>query len=186
MRSINSLLSIVFLSITLVAQSPGAKIVVLEKDQGEKLFWRQIPGESSLPESFILKVTPENSGSKHLVLGTTELAPGDHIDRHKHLDQDEILLIQTGTAVVTLSDKEYPVHAGGMVFIPARTWLSVRNTGTEPISLVFIFSAPGFEKNMRCASSPSPTAPPISLQDLAVCDHIGHVVYRELTAKPKK
>jgi len=33
----------------------------------------------SLPisiEEFILKVTPQNSGSKHLVLGTEEIPPG--------------------------------------------------------------------------------------------------------------
>jgi len=69
---------------------------------------------------FILKVTPENSGSKHLVLGTEDIPPGGVIPKHKHLAQDEILLVQTGTAHVTLDEKEYDVHAGGTVFFPLR------------------------------------------------------------------
>jgi mannose-6-phosphate isomerase-like protein (cupin superfamily) len=82
------------------------------------------------------------------------------IPRHKHLEQDEILLVQTGTADVTLGDKEYDVHAGGTVF-PVQTWVSLRNIGTDSISLVFIFSAPGFEENMRCSSVPAgQSAPP--------------------------
>jgi hypothetical protein len=76
---------------------------------------------------FILKVTPENSGSKHLVLGTEDIPPGGVIPKHKHLEQDEILLVQTGTAHVTLDDKEYDV-----------TWLptgrSARNTSHARIS----------------------------------------------------
>jgi hypothetical protein len=31
------------------------------------------------------------------------------------------------------------------VFIPSNTWITLKNTWTEPISLVAIFSAPRFE-----------------------------------------
>jgi quercetin dioxygenase-like cupin family protein len=103
------------------AQSHGAKTLVLEKNEGEKRLRRPL-GSLPIPsEEFILKVTPQNSGSQHFVLGTEEIPPGGEIPRHKHLEQDEILLIQTGTAHVTLNDKEYDVHAGGMVFFPAQT-----------------------------------------------------------------
>jgi mannose-6-phosphate isomerase-like protein (cupin superfamily) len=79
--------------------------------------------------------------------------PGARIAKHKHLIQDEILLIQSGTAHVWLGDKESDVHAGGLVFIPSDTWISLKNTGAEPVSLVFVFSAPGFEETMRCGAS---------------------------------
>jgi hypothetical protein len=63
-------------SLTCLAQSPGAKILVLERDQGEKRVRR--PREKMLnPTSeFILKVTPQNSGSQHLVVGTETIPPG--------------------------------------------------------------------------------------------------------------
>jgi quercetin dioxygenase-like cupin family protein len=164
-----------------------ARIVVLEKNEGEKRV-RRPRGSLPIPTAeFILKVTPQNSGSRHLVLGTEEIPPGGVIPRHKHLGQDEILLIQTGTARVTLSDKEYDVHAGGTVFFPAQTWVGLKNIGKDNISLVFIFSAPGFEENMRCGSVPAgQPAPPITTEELMDCAHKGHVEYEALRPLGKK
>ena len=144
---------------------------------------------SSLPiptSEFILKVTPQN-GSKHLVLGTEEIPPGGMIPKHRHLGEDEILLVQTGTAHVTLNDKEYDVHAGGTVFFPAQTWVSLRNIGTDNISLVFIFSAPGFEDYMRCSSVPAgQSAPPLTVDEFKSCAHKGHVNYEALAPSAQK
>jgi quercetin dioxygenase-like cupin family protein len=169
------------------AQSEHAKTLVLEKNEGEKRV-RRPRGSLPIPtDEFILKVTPQNSGSKHLVLGTEDIPPGGVIPRHKHLDQDEILLIETGTAHVTLNDKEYDVHAGGMVFFPAQTWVSLKNIGKDSISLVFIFSAPGFEENMRCGSvQTGQPAPSITTDELRACAHQGHVEYEALTPAAKK
>ncbi len=175
-----------FLAGICAAQSERAKTLVLEKNEGETRV-RRPRGSLPVPTNeFILKVTPQNSGSKHLVLGTEEIPPGGLIPRHKHLDQDEILLVQTGTAHVTLNDKEYDVHAGGTVFFPALTWVSLKNIGTDNISLVFIFSAPGFEENMRCGSVlAGQPAPPIATDELRACAHKGHVEYEALAPVEK-
>lgn len=169
------------------AQSQGPKSVVLEKNEGETRVRRPHGSLATPSAEFMLKVTPENSGSKHLVIGTEEIPPGGVIPKHKHLEQDEILLIQTGTAHVTLDDKEYDVHAGGTIFFPAQTWVGLKNTGTDNISLVFIFSAPGFEKNMRCSSvAAGQNAPPINDDELKACAHEGHVEYEALAPAAKK
>jgi hypothetical protein len=34
------------------------------------------------------------------------------------------------------------LHAGGLVFIPANTWISPKNIGADAIALTFVFSAP--------------------------------------------
>jgi quercetin dioxygenase-like cupin family protein len=122
------LLVVVALSTVIcAAQSEGAKTLVLEKNEGEARM-RRPRGSLPIPTAeFILKVTPQNSGSKHLVLGTEDIPPRGEIPRHKHLEQDEILLVQTGTAHVTLGAREYDVHAGGTVFFPAQTWVSLKN-----------------------------------------------------------
>jgi quercetin dioxygenase-like cupin family protein len=170
-----------------VAQSPQAKTLVLEKNDGEKLVRRPRGSLPILTKEFILKVTPQNSGSEHLVLGTEEIPPGGIIPRHEHLRQDEILLVQTGTAQVTLNDKKYEVHAGGMVFFPAQTWVSLKNIGKDSISLVFIFSAPGFEEYMRCTAVPvGQPAPSISTEEVKACAHKGHVEYEALGPAEKK
>ena len=84
--------------------------------------------------------------------GTEELAPGATLPKHRHLVQDEIVLLHSGTAHIWLGDQERDLHAGGLVFIPANTWVSLRNIGADPVSLTFIFSAPGFDDTMRCNS----------------------------------
>ena len=169
-------------STTCLAQSPGAKILVLERDQGEKRVRRPREKMPNPTSEFILKVTPQNSGSKHLVLGTETIPPGGVIPKHRHLGQDEILFLQTGTAHVSLNDQDYEVHAGGMVFFPLNTWVSLRNTGAAPIQLIFIFSAPGFEEYMRCSSVPEgQPAPPIPVDEGRKCAHEGHVEYETLS-----
>ena len=168
-----------------------AKPLIIEKDEGE-LRVRRIPADStsvpmSMPSSeFMLKVSPKNNGSPQLVLGTEQIAPGGRIRKHKHLRQDEILLIQTGTARVRVGDLEREVHAGGLVFLPRNMTIELENIGTEPIALVFIFSAPGFEDYMRCVSvSAGQARTTITRGELRRCAHAGHVIYAELKERAK-
>jgi quercetin dioxygenase-like cupin family protein len=163
----------------------SAKPLFLEKNEGE-LRTRRIHTDASVPASsqFMLKVSPKNNGSQHLVLGTEELAPGASILKHRHQGQDEILLLQGGTAHVWLGDQERDVHDGGLVFIPAYTWISLKNTGSIPVNLTFIFSAPGFEDTMRCGSVPAgETATPITPEQRKACAHEGHVEYESMQEK---
>ena len=153
-----------------------AKPLLLERNEGE-LRTRRIHVDKSAPASsqFMLKVSPKNNGSQHLVAGTEEVAPGATLPKHRHLVQDEIVLIQSGKAHVWLGDQERDLHAGGLVFIPANTWVSLKNVGTEPISLTFIFSAPGFEDTMRCNSVPAGETPTqITPEQQRDCAHLGH------------
>src|SRR5215472_1891732 len=123
------------------------KPLLLEKNEGERRIWREPP-----PGDFLLKVSPKNNGSQRLVMGTEDMSPGDEFPTHKHLGQDEILFIEKGTVHVHVGDQERDLHAGGTVFIPAYSWVSVKNVGTENVSVVAVFSSPGFEVYMRCDS----------------------------------
>ena len=165
------------------ARSQGAaKPLILEKNEGERRIWREPP-----PGDFVLKVSPKNNGSQHLVMGTEDVIPGDEFPQHKHLGQDEILYIENGTVHVHLGDQERDLHAGGTVFIPAYTWVSVKNTGTETVSLVWVFSAPGFENYMRCDSVlPNEKVIPLTPEQMKACEREGHVIYKEPEENPKK
>ena len=166
----------------------NGKPLLLEKNEGE-LRTRRIHTDASTPASsqFTLKVSPKNNGSQHLVAGTEELAPGATLPMHRHLAQDEIVLIQSGKAHVWLGDQERDLHAGGLVFIPANTWVSAKNIGAEPISLTFIFSAPGFEDTMRCNSVPAgETATQITPEQQRDCAHLGHAENASRPEQPRK
>ena len=167
---------------------PAGRPLMLDSDEGE-LRTRRIHTDSTSPASsqFILKVSPKNNGSQHLVAGTEVLAPGATLPKHRHLVQDEILLIQGGTAHVWLGDQERDLHAGGLVFIPANTWISGKNIGATPIALTFVFSAPGFEETMRCNSVPAGETPtPITPEQQKDCAHLGHSESAGRMDNPKK
>jgi quercetin dioxygenase-like cupin family protein len=157
------------------------KPLLLEKNEGERRIWREPP-----PGDFILKVSPRNNGSQNLVMGTEDMAPGDEFPTHKHLGQDELVYIERGTVHVRLGEQERDLHAGGTVFIPASTWVDIKNAGTETVSVVFVFSAPGFENYMRCDSVlPNEKVTPLSLEGQKECSHQGHVVYKDLESPQK-
>lgn len=154
----------------------GPRPLLLEKNEGERRIWREPP-----PGDFILKVSPKNNGSRHLVMLTEDMAPGDEFPTHEHLGQDEILYIVKGTVHVHLGVQERDLHAGGTVFIPAHTWVEVKNAGTETVSVVGVFSAPGFEDYLRCDSVlPNEKVTPLLLEEQRGCAHEGHVIYKDL------
>ena len=162
------------------ATEGAPKPLMLEKSEGERRIWCEPP-----PGDFMLKVSPKDNGSEHLVMGTEEITPRDEFPTHKHLGQDEILYIEKGT--VHLGEQERDLHAGGTVFIPAHTWVSVKNAGRETVSVVFVFSAPGFENYMRCDSVlPNEQVTPLSLEEQKACAYEGHDIYKELESEPQK
>jgi mannose-6-phosphate isomerase-like protein (cupin superfamily) len=118
--------------------------LVLQEGEGERRV-RRNAGKGP----FILKVDRQNGGSTDLVMGYEDLAPGAEIQRHTHLVADEILFIHRGTGVATLDGRESPVSSGATIYIPHNVMISVRNTGSEPLGVAFVFSKPGFEELMR-------------------------------------
>jgi quercetin dioxygenase-like cupin family protein len=166
------------------ATTPQAspKPLLLEKNEGERRIWREPP-----PGDFILKVSPKNNGSQQLVMGTEDMNPGDEFPLHRHLEQDELVYIEKGTVHARVGDQERDLHAGGTVFIPANTWVDIKNEGTEKVSVVFVFSKPGFEDYMRCDSVlPNEKVTPLSVEQQRECSHQGHVVYKDLEENPKQ
>jgi quercetin dioxygenase-like cupin family protein len=166
----------------LQAQSAKAKPLILEKDEGERRVWRPVEGLEAPPTLFILKVDPRNGGSSHLVFGTEDIEPGGQIEAHRHPGSDEIVFLQNGPAKVTLGDTTREVHGDSTVFIPSGTWISVLNTGKEPLHLVFVFSAPGFEEFMRAESvrEGEKVVPLTKAEDAAILTKHAHaVIYKE-------
>ena len=150
------------------------KPVVLQKNDGEWRTRRPREGVASPSPDFLLKIGPKTNWSKHLFLFTEEIRPGATIPRHKHHGEEELLLIQTGSAHVWLGDKEYDAQPGAVIFIPAETWISLKNTGKEDISLTAVWNEPGFEEMLRCGSVPKgQAATPLSRDSVKECYHHG-------------
>jgi quercetin dioxygenase-like cupin family protein len=129
---------------------------VIPADGGEKRFLRG--GTAPL----LIKVDPTNTGSRRMVLGSSDLPPGDAIGLHRHLQEDEIIVITRGTARVQLGKQLVTASTGAAVFIPQGTCIAVTNVGADTLSNFFVFSSPGFERALREVSS-APGEPPKAL-----------------------
>ena len=142
---------------------------VIGVDEGERRFLRG--GTAPL----LIKIDPVTTGSRRMVLGSSELPPGDAIGVHRHLKEDEIILITRGTARVQLGAQFYTAGPGATVFIPQGTCIGVVNTGSDTLSNTFVFSAPGFEQVLRAVST-VPGAPPqtVSPAERAAAFHHGN------------
>jgi mannose-6-phosphate isomerase-like protein (cupin superfamily) len=147
----------------------GPRPAVIGAQDGERRFLRG--GVAPL----LIKVDPVTTGSRRMVLGSSDLPPGDAIRLHRHLREDEIILITRGTAQVQLGTQQYRAGPGTTVFIPQGTCIAVTNAGKDTLSNVFIFSSPGFEQVLREVSSPE-GAPPkhVSATERAAAFQRGH------------
>jgi len=153
---------------TVTAQGQPRPTVVAA-NEGERRFLRG--GTAPL----LIKVDPVTTGSRRLVLGTSDLPPGDSIPVHRHLREDEIILITRGSARVQLGREFLTAGPGATVFIPQGTCIAVVNVGPDTLSNTFVFSSPGFEEVLRAVSSPA-GAPPkrVSAAERAAAFHRGH------------
>ena len=138
--------------------------LVLELQQGERRVRRPRgtgPAGAGLSSPFILKVDGRNGGSRDLVMGYEDIAPGHTIAPHRHLMADEIIFVHAGAGVVELGDRQTPFGTGATIYIPKNVRVSVHNTGPVPLSIAFVFSKPGFEAYLRDTSVPEgqPAAP---------------------------
>jgi quercetin dioxygenase-like cupin family protein len=131
----------------------GPRPAVIGANEGERRFLRG--GTARL----LIKVDPVTTGSRRMVLGSSDLPPGDAIAVHRHLQEDEILLVTRETARVQLGTRFFTAGTGVTVFIPQGTCIAVENIGTDTLTNVFIFSSPGFEQVLRAVSSPEGAQP---------------------------
>lgn len=124
---------------------PRTTPLILAVDEGE----RRVRRIGVSAPKFILKVDPKNGGSRDLTMGYEDLPPGGFIPLHRHLMADEIVFVHRGSGVVELGDRKQAVREGAMIFIPKDVRITLRNTGTAPLSIAFFFSKPGFETYLR-------------------------------------
>jgi quercetin dioxygenase-like cupin family protein len=112
-------------------------------------------------------VDEQNGGAKDFVVLTEDVPPGQTISPHRHPHSEEILFIHAGTGTAWLDGKEAKLGPGTIIFMPPNTGVRLTNDGDKPISLVAIFSRPGFDKYLRDISVPaSETARPLTVEEL--------------------
>jgi oxalate decarboxylase/phosphoglucose isomerase-like protein (cupin superfamily) len=104
---------------------------------------------------------------------------GEAILRHYHPHADEIVFVHRGLGVAMLNDRRAEVSAGATIYIPHGTRVTLRNTGTEPIAIAFVFADPTMSNYFRDGTVlEGQPAAPMTAADVAARRerHRGHIV----------
>lgn len=90
-------------------------------------------------------LSADRTPSAQMTLGVTEVGPGqpDPFLPHRHA-QAEIYYVLAGEGVVHIDGVEQPLRPGTAVFIPGDAWHGARNTGREPLRMLYVFAADSF------------------------------------------
>ena len=113
---------------------------------------------------------------------TEDIPPGQAISPHRHPHADEIIFIHGGTGLASLAGRQANVAAGATIYMPRNAVVGLRNTGTEPLSIVAIFSRPGYEEYLREISVPDGETPkPLTIEELSTIrsHHLDTAVYEQ-------
>ena len=82
-------------------------------------------------------------------LGVSSFAPGTATAMLSHATE-ELAYVLSGHGELRLDDGTVvPYTAGSALYIPARVWHAVVNTGSEPVSMVFAFAHPDYPPTER-------------------------------------
>ena len=166
-----------------------SKPLVLQPTDGEARMRRPPPSSlSTLAAPFLIKVDERNGGAKDFVIFTEDVPVGQTISPHRHPHSEEILFIHAGSGTAWLDGKVAKVGPGTIIFMPPMTGVRLSNDGKQPISLMAVFSRPGFDKYQRDISVPAgQPATPLRVQELTGirARHTDSVLYDALPSKPR-
>ena len=82
-------------------------------------------------------------------LGVSSFAAGTATAMLSH-ETEELAYVLSGEGELRLDEEEVvPYAAGSALYIPARVWHAVVNTGREPVSMVFAFPYPDYPPTQR-------------------------------------
>lgn len=90
---------------------------------------------------------PELAGTGVMV-GYTEVAPGQRGSRHAHAGEAEVWLFYAGRGIAVVGDERREIGPGTVVYTPPGVEHQFINTGAEPVKLFWFYAPPGAERGV--------------------------------------
>ncbi len=93
-------------------------------------------------------INPEKMGKvslasgHHLYAGLNCFAPGQQHQAHIHADQDKLYYVVQGKGEASVGDESSTVTSGDLVLAPAGVIHSMKNSGTDDLIVMVVFSPP--------------------------------------------
>ena len=130
---------------TVTAQAEEAQATeatVIQPDGGDRL-WVFAQSSEALGSGgeFHIYVDPETHPAAKASFAKFSLGPGGQLPVHRHDKTEEISYFLSGTGSVQTIENgelvEVGVTEGSVWYVPPGSWHAIRNTGNEPLTLVF-------------------------------------------------
>lgn len=135
--------------------SGARKGIVVTEEEGEHI----LTGRRKAP--ITIKISKTKHGVEGISFCTEDIVPGRKLRIHKHLDNDELIIIHKGAGTFTLDEEIIEVKTGTVIFVPRGVWHGLENTGTENILMMFGYSPAGFEGYFRENGTVAGTEPKV-------------------------
>jgi mannose-6-phosphate isomerase-like protein (cupin superfamily) len=89
-----------------------------------------------------LIVTEDDMGSKGFIVGTHTMDPGGGAPEHVHEKEQEAMFFYEGTGIATIDGIDYDIRPESVMLAPPKIKHRIRNTGSGPLKLVFVYCPP--------------------------------------------
>ena len=125
-----------------ITEQSDGKIHIMHPDEGD-LYWAFPKTKDTLGSGgeLIIYIDPENYPNAGASFAKFTMGVGGALPTHKHDKTEEIAYIISGEGLaqnfVNEELIEIPIKAGYVWYNPPAVWHSFKNTGDEPLSLVF-------------------------------------------------
>ena len=89
-----------------------------------------------------MKTLITSKENPYLSFNVVRIPPGVELAYHDHQQEVETVYMISGKGILTLGETEVPFEAGQVVALPAGFKHCLKNTGTEEIQMITIFTPP--------------------------------------------
>lgn len=96
-------------------------------------------------DAFIQVLVDSRDGSANIFLRRFVIKPGGEIPAHSHPDMEHVQYVLRGEYEVVLDGVVHKVKSGDVLFIPAKTVHSYRNTGKEDAEFLCVIRGGPYE-----------------------------------------
>ena len=103
---------------------------------------KDIPGINRPGRNWKMVAGPAVSDCQNMVMGIVTFPPGADPGPHVHEAEEEIIYVISGHGESLVGERTYPLEPGVALFTEPGLPHGVRNTGTEDLVLVSVFSPP--------------------------------------------
>jgi quercetin dioxygenase-like cupin family protein len=82
------------------------------------------------------------AAGQHLYAGLNCFLPGQEHKAHVHADQDKLYLVLSGTGEAEVGETKEAVSAGDLILAEAGVSHGLKNTSSEPFTVLVVFGPP--------------------------------------------